>query len=147
VSRPHEYVGSGIGEQVSDLRWGQPEVDRHEDRAQFRGGEHRLQEGCTVEHQGGDTVSLANPQLAQGLCELICTAVKFGVRDTPVPVDQRDALSGKEGPSLRPAADPGHMFVQLNDHRRAFLRVNLLIMTYSMCSDFHLVITRKPTVD
>ena len=48
VTRPHENMGSCVGQQVGHFRRGQPEVDGHKDSPQLRGGEHRLQEGALL---------------------------------------------------------------------------------------------------
>jgi hypothetical protein len=106
VTRPHEDVGTGIGQQEGHLRRGQPEVDRHEDHAELGAGEHRLQEGGAIDEQSGHPVALAHAQLAQCPGELVSPPVELGVGEPRLPVDQRDPVPKEKGPPGRPAADP-----------------------------------------
>ena len=93
VTRPHENVGAGIGQQIGHLGRGEPEVDGHEDRAELGGGEHRLQEGGAVDQQSGHPVALPHAELAQRPRELVGSPVELGVGNAAVPVDQRDTVS------------------------------------------------------
>ena len=105
ADRPHEDVGAGIGQQEGHLRRGQPEVHRHEDRAELGGGEHRLQEGGAVEEQTA-TLSPCRTPNSRSARRVIGPPVERR-SDATVPVDQRDPVSGKKGSSSSPAADPG----------------------------------------
>ena len=58
--------GPGVGEHEGDLVRGEPEVDRHHDRAQRVGGEHRLEELRAVGHHDRDPVPEARYRAAHG---------------------------------------------------------------------------------
>ena len=135
VTRPHEDVGPGIGQQIGHLGGGEPEVHGHEDSPELGGGEHRLQEGGAVDQQSGHPVALAHTELAQCTGELVCAPVELGVGDATVPVDQRDTVSAEQGPSGSPTANPTGGPADLAVHSPTFPAASIPFMIADLAAN------------
>ena len=57
-----ERVDAGVTDDEGELGPGEPEVERHEDRADPRCGEHRFEKARLVEPEEGDPVALREPK-------------------------------------------------------------------------------------
>ena len=57
--------GAAVLQDEGDLGWRQPRVERHDDGAQCRQGEHRLEIAVAVQRQDGDAVTLADPETGE----------------------------------------------------------------------------------
>ena len=86
----HEDGRGAVIDYERDLRRREPRVERHEDRAELRGGEQRLERGDVVGPQVGDAAPGADPRLGEGAGEV-------GAAPPELPVGQAAPVLGEGG--------------------------------------------------
>ena len=83
VAVGHHRVAAGIADDELQLGTGEPEVERHEDRAEAGRGEHRLDERGVVEPEIADPVAGADPAIAQDDGDSVDPVLQLAVGEGP----------------------------------------------------------------
>src|SRR5476651_1508618 len=87
-----QRVQPRVTDDEGELGAGQPEVERHEDRAKLRRGEHREKESRVVESQESNSVSGIHSQRMQSMRDLVGEAIELRVGPTLFTEDERSLV-------------------------------------------------------
>lgn len=97
---------AGVIDDVTELRPGKPEVQRHENGAETGGGEQCLEKGGLIEPQKSHPVATTNAVRAQGAGQAVNPVLKFSVGPGRAFERKGPAVRGSQRPSIEPVAEP-----------------------------------------
>ena len=104
----HEQdVGAGIVDHISDFRWRQPEIDRHQHDVGLGGAEPKIEEGRRVFREVGDARLRTHAFGDQPVGDLIGAAIEFAEGGAPPFKMNGHAIGTDPGMVARDIAD-GH---------------------------------------
>jgi hypothetical protein len=100
-----EHARRAIGEHEGEFRPGQPEIERHENRPEPRGGEHRKQEHRLIVAEKGDALTPGDAKRRKPGRDVLNLVRHLAVGPQPALEQQRLALGRARGALGEPTSE------------------------------------------
>jgi len=100
-----EGVDACVADDEDQLRPGQAEVERHEDGAEARRCEHRLEERRLVQADEADPVAVAHATEAEMVCQTVDPVLHLAIRPGRTLKRQCSSIRRGGGPCSEPMAE------------------------------------------